>query len=691
MAFNHCAEMLIVLFCCFLRAHSSATGDPRKCFSHTQPGDIVLGGVFPLSFKSWPSCSSELSPWAVRLSEAMIFSIHEINKRDDILPNITLGFDLRDDCRSEEHAMWIALSLIHNNSVSFPETIHDDNCNLKPSGNVIGIVGSAFSETSIYLAKTAALFQVPVVSYAASSDELSDKHDYPYFLRTNAPDKIQVQVIIDLLIHFKWEYIGLMYSFQSDGFNGAFALQELAEQRGVCVAFTSPIREFASAVDLQAITEEIASYDKVKVIVLFGAKNEAQAVLRALKEQSSLRSRHIVWIGTTHWGYRLAEEDLEDVVVGSLFIRDYRPKVEAFCEYYTGLGPHSDNVSPWFREHALDWMRKHECSDLSKCPLDRGNTEGLVINSVYLYAYSLDSLIRKSCQNLGCWQSAEDVKIDGVELLAALKTTQHDGPYGRVVLDSNGDGIGKFVVSNLQLGDDGQYKMVDVGYWDAENETRLWLNDAMIQWPQNDIHPPESVCKQECSTGQAVIALQRRCCFGCLQCPDNNIVANGTCSPCQVEYWPDEHCRACLQIIPSGIPLNDPLVAVLLMAVVVGFLLCVATGLGLVAKRNHQLVKATSRELTCVHFAGLVLSFVAVLMLLVIRPDHKVCCVVESLISISFNLAYAPTLLKVARIHRIFKMGQVSASRPKFISPKSQVLVVVIMIVCQVSEVLLMR
>ena len=75
----------------------------RECLSYSKQGDIVLGGVFPFSFASQPvPCTGALSPWAVRLSEAMIFAIAEINRMDDLLPGVRLGFDIRDDCRSEE-------------------------------------------------------------------------------------------------------------------------------------------------------------------------------------------------------------------------------------------------------------------------------------------------------------------------------------------------------------------------------------------------------------------------------------------------------------------------------------------------------------------------------------------------------------------------------------------------------------
>ena len=84
----------------------------KPCTLYSKPGDLTIGGIMPFRYSpsTWCQVDAGLSFWGVRASEAFIWSIEEINNRYDILPNITLGYQIRDDCRSEDIALWSAMS-----------------------------------------------------------------------------------------------------------------------------------------------------------------------------------------------------------------------------------------------------------------------------------------------------------------------------------------------------------------------------------------------------------------------------------------------------------------------------------------------------------------------------------------------------------------------------------------------------
>lgn len=54
---------------------------------------------------------------------------------------------------------------------------------------VIGVIGSSRSSQSKAVAQLLSPAQIPLISFFSTSDELSDKTLYPYFLRTVPPDR----------------------------------------------------------------------------------------------------------------------------------------------------------------------------------------------------------------------------------------------------------------------------------------------------------------------------------------------------------------------------------------------------------------------------------------------------------------------------------------------------------------------
>lgn len=58
--------------------------------SYRREGDYVLGGLFDLHDSQDGECGN-FNPRGLKWMHAMVFAIDQINDRDDILPNITLG------------------------------------------------------------------------------------------------------------------------------------------------------------------------------------------------------------------------------------------------------------------------------------------------------------------------------------------------------------------------------------------------------------------------------------------------------------------------------------------------------------------------------------------------------------------------------------------------------------------------
>lgn len=90
----------------------------------------------------------------------MVFAIDEINRNPNLLPNITLGYHLYDNCVKLAVAFRAATALISGTD-EVASSLVASNCTGSPP--VIGIVGDPGSTHSIAISSVLGLFKVPMV------------------------------------------------------------------------------------------------------------------------------------------------------------------------------------------------------------------------------------------------------------------------------------------------------------------------------------------------------------------------------------------------------------------------------------------------------------------------------------------------------------------------------------------------
>ena len=78
---------------------------------------------------------------------------------------------------------------------------------------VLAILGEPFSATTISSALVSSRFFVPQCSPTASTDDLSNKASFPFFLRTTGSNSMQGAAIVKGMIRtFGWRRFGLAYT-----------------------------------------------------------------------------------------------------------------------------------------------------------------------------------------------------------------------------------------------------------------------------------------------------------------------------------------------------------------------------------------------------------------------------------------------------------------------------------------------
>ncbi|XP_072047032.1 metabotropic glutamate receptor 8-like [Amphiura filiformis] len=366
----------------------------------------------------------------------MTYAIHLVNQRQDILQNVSLGYEIRNNCGDEDVTVWSVLTLLSpSGNVDYENVCSTQR---QESGKVLGIIGTKRSSTSLLAARIASVYNVPMIAYQATSDELSNTDRFPFFLRTVPPDKFQASAIIDLLLHYNWKYIALFYSIDSYGVHGARQIQTMAENLDICIAINLPVSNSPSESEFKDIADKLRENDKVTVIVIFSLWRPAYGVKQAILEHNI--NRRFTFVGSDAWGGDVVNlQDTNKLLHGSLFIRIYEHPITEFRDYYKKLSNKQHLSSEWY-QNMLHWIgEKNECSDWTSCPLPESNMEMQIINAVFAFAIALDNSIKSNCG----YNNLCDEAIEGNTYLGHLLNVSFEGPGGYFTFDENGDTSGK--------------------------------------------------------------------------------------------------------------------------------------------------------------------------------------------------------------------------------------------------------
>ncbi|XP_077977726.1 metabotropic glutamate receptor 2-like [Glandiceps talaboti] len=661
---------------------------------YTAPGDKIIGGLFPLhDYNDRRECKSLRDLGTLLRVEAMVYAIKEINRRSDILPNIQIGFEIYDTCTREPTSLAQILrflpSSFFGNSEKCECTTQTGTCNegTLSEEHVDCVIGTEMSFTTIPAAQLLGLSNIFQISYYATSDDLSNKERFPYFLRLSPPDKLQVQTMIDLMKYFNWSFVSLVHSDDNYGKNGHKELKNEAEVAGICIAESIEVSAFMTAKDFDDVVETLLHAPKARVLVLFVQVKEANGVLAAIERANA--TNHFMLIGSDGWAASIDEIEPRnrEVASGVLKINLYSANFYPFEDYFKTLTPDTNVENPWFEEF---WANYLNCSDTDNGKCSEAYSEGfsgdnsvsLVIDSVYTFALGWDNVRRNLCPNSD-QRCEEFISHNNVSrMMESFLSLQFDGASGPIAFDENGDLLGKYDIHTIELVN-GVYNLVKVGMWDSlGGDDKLIFTDNIDTWYHRfpSSAPPTSICSQPCALGEITIPREHSCCWDCVPCRSNEITAMNAskCQECEAHMWPNIEQKKCNPIPPSYIKYGDPWAIVLSTLAALGLTFTSLTLAAFIHYNNQQLLKATSRELSCIMFVGIILSYVLVYSFIA-KPKTITCYINRLGFMMSFTLTYGPLLTKTNRIYRIFDAGKKSTKRPQFISPRSQVVISLIM------------
>ncbi|KAM6933288.1 uncharacterized protein FYW49_001659 [Xenentodon cancila] len=658
----------------------------------SKKGDITIGGVFAIhSHISKPSLTltgppeplvcSRLNLREFRFAQTVIFAIEEINNSSSLLPNVSIGYKIFDNCASPLPSTRAAMGLINGQ-----ERTEGKTCSGQSS--VHAVIGTSESSTTIVMQQILGIFQIPGISSSATCECLSSRKAYPSFFRTIASDLYQSRALAQLVKHFGWTWVGTVNSDNDYGNNGMAIFLAAAQESGVCVEYTEKLDREAPEKFLKVV--EVIKKSTARVIVAFVPHVEVNMLFELL---SLHNITGLQFIGVEGWitADSLVTPTSFSVLGGSLGFAVPKSNVSGLDDFLAkGFWDiklqcnetNTDDILTNCKEHQELIKLKDYDDDVPELRFTSN-----IYKAVYAVAHSLHSIMKCS-DSQGCEKAADISPLQVIEFLKEVNFTIKNGE--QVWFDSTGSTVAKYEVLNWQKGPNGSVVFKPVGYYDASLPPgqRFVLNTEDIIWPGGSKDLPKSVCSESCRPGTHKVLEKGKpiCCYNCVPCPFGEI-SNTTdsvdCIKCPEEYLSNQNRDACVLKDVEFLSFTEVMGKVLVFFTLFGVLLTLIVATLFLLNKDTPLVRANNSELSFLLLFSLTLCFLCSLTFIG-EPTESSCMLRHTAFGITFVLCISCILGKTLVVLMAFRATLPGSNVMKWFGPAQQRLSVLALTLIQV-------
>uniref|UniRef100_A0A3B4T760 Taste receptor type 1 member 2-like n=1 Tax=Seriola dumerili TaxID=41447 RepID=A0A3B4T760_SERDU len=528
-----------------------------QCPVHTSEfqleGDYLIGGLFDVHHVDGPvyhdrpetiDCASEnLTESSYRRFQLMRFSVEEINNSTNLLPNVSLGYEIFDHCSDIQNFPGI-LNLISVNGLIQPWG--EPQKNLSSVSKVIAVVGTYTSTETLSVAPLFMMNLIPMVSYGAATSVFSRKQNFPSFFRTVHPNKDVIEVIVNIILHFNWRWVAFLNVDDDYGNDGRDLFIKKIKDTEICLAYTKGLNHDT---DYSQIFRQIEA-QRVNIIIVFVPKMTAEPLIESAIQ---LNVTNKVWIAGDAWSLnkKLPKEKGIRNIGTVLGVSEPAVTIPGFSDFIYSLKSqtHCENAGQQFCNQICN------CSNLSR--EDIFSADPSFSFPVYSAVYSIAHAIHNALQ-CGAGTCNGNITLYPHMVLAELKKSNFTLLNQSIQFDENGDPkFGAYSIVFWNHSGDAE----EVGIYKFRPSFHFFINNSKIQWYTKG-KAPTSVCSPECPVGHAKKQDGiHKCCFNCEICLNGTYV-NSTedpykCIDCKETEWSAEGSTSCNLRVVEYTPFTD--------------------------------------------------------------------------------------------------------------------------------------
>ena len=683
--------------------------------------DFVFGGLFPIHVGA--GCKEVRQERGLERMEAMLFALDKINSDPNILPDLDIGYDIRDTCDSETVGLDEVIDIIITGS-----NLNSEICESRPANVTAvptsGIIGAASSRVSVPVATLTRLFRMPQISYASTSAQLNDRERYVYFHRTIAPDNLQASAMVDILQYFGWNFVSVVYSDDTYGQHGIDEFRREAENRDICIDVDKGIPE--RGFDYDELVNDLVSKGP-RVVIVFAHQETVEQLLTRIHNNHTLR-RYFTWIASDAWARSIdLVHKYNETAAGLFGIVPYSYHYQEFEEYFSQLTIESNQRNGWFPEFFASFANcnlQDTCENTTNITsfshYRQGNFIPLVIDAVYAMAHALHDFLTDNCNatadkpyvwfrnNASCLGQSR--QLNGSSLLEYIQNVNFTSITGTPIsFDDSGNVKGKYEILQYQAtgdSDDLTYSFRSIGTWEnvsvsplnmTEGALNLTVADDDLQfglYEDNTIRttPIDSHCGR-CGPGSYLKVVQGSCCKICEPCRGANYSSKPLAEECKKcpdeaprEMWgnnPLKGSNSCVLIPEVSVSYTDHWAIPSLLLGSLGLVLVIVTAIIFSYFWKTAVVKSSGREQMILLLIGITCSYLLAFFYLA-PPSIPICLIQRLGIWFCYSLMFSALLVKVQRVARIFysvKLKEIQT--PRFVSPVWYVIFTLVLVVIQ--------
>ncbi|KAK9405728.1 type-2 vomeronasal receptor [Crotalus adamanteus] len=633
--------------------------DESDPLTYFKPGDYLITGIasatttsfLPFTFKQAPankvSWKATSQCWKIL---SFLFAIREINQDPNILPNLTLGYNIHDnyfDARTTSEGL---VDLLSPGQADVPNY----RCGGRQN-NLLAIIEGTETDISFLISSMSGNYKIPQVSYSFVSHVLSDKTQFPFFYTMVPKEGIQYLGILKLLLHFQWTSVGLFAPDTDNGKHFMGTLVPMLFENGICVIFSqtfSGVNGQNVAINVNANSASVQKWKEVNVFIYFSDPGFFMTGIWAIV--------NIIESSTLYIKSHFAEST---IFTGKILVTTALWDLTFDLKY---------NVVSYKNIHGLFSFltRKKKKIKYDFLPLFISLYRFAYIAFPCFYFKAAPSHVHLK-SNSGIFRNPESVCSSGDEvyLLTSLNTiyqilhpflqdshfynTFTDGVY----LDENGELAADLDIVNWVKFPNGSIVSVHFGSIGRQgfSEPQFNIDDDAMVWLKwlNQTLPP-SRCVESCHSGflKVVQRGQPVCCYDCVPCAKGTISTEKDavhCTRCLEDQHPNEHQNHCLPKYITFLSYKEYLGIILgsfalFLSFITAFVLVI-----FITSHETPIVKANNRDLSYILLISLLLSFLTTF-LFIGQPRKVTCLLRQTAFIIVFSVAISCLLAKTITV-----------------------------------------